>query len=39
VPDLNTPRKEEVARLRDLAHSAMLDMAGIVSNPWPSHID
>ena len=39
VPDLNAPRKEEVARLRDLAHSAMLDMAGIISNPWPSTID
>ena len=39
VPDLNTPRKEEVARLRDLAHQTMLDMAGIISNPWPSNID
>ena len=39
VPDLNTPRKEEAARMRDLAHQAMLDMAGIVSNPWPSSID
>jgi len=39
VPDTNTPRKEEVARIRDLAHQAMLDMAGVVSNPWPSNID
>ena len=39
VPDLNAARKEEVARLRDFAHTAMLDMAGIVSNPWPSNID
>ena len=39
VPDLNAPRKEEVARICDLAHKTMLDMAGIVSNPWPSNID
>lgn len=39
IPDLNTPRKEEAARMRDAAHKAMLDMAGIVSNPWPSNID
>ncbi len=39
VPDLNVSRKEEVARIRDLAHKTMLDMAGIVSNPWPSNID
>ena len=39
VPDLNASRKEEVARMRDKAHKAMLDMAGIVSNPWPSGID
>ncbi len=39
VPDLNTPRKEEAARMRDTAHKAMLDLAGIVSNPWPSSID
>ena len=39
VPDLNVPRKAEVARIRDLAHQTMLDMAGIVSNPWPSSID
>lgn len=39
VPDLSAPRKEETARLRDLAHKTMLDMAGIVTNPWPSNID
>ena len=39
VPDLNTPRKEEAARMRDITHKAMLDMAGIISNPWPSSMD
>lgn len=39
VPDLNASRKEEVSRICDLAHKTMLDMAGIVSNPWPSNID
>ena len=39
VPNPNASRKEEVARMRDLAHQTMLDLAGIVSNPWPSYID
>ena len=39
VPNLQASRKEEAARIRDLAHKTMLDMAGIVSNPWPSAID
>ena len=39
VPDINTPRKDEVARMLDLAHQTMRDMAGIVSNPWPSNLD
>lgn len=39
VPDLNTPRKKEAERMRELAHKTMLKMAGIVSNPWPSGID
>lgn len=39
VPDLNTPRKKEAKRMRELAHKTMLKMAGIVSNPWPSGID
>lgn len=39
IPDLSTPRKEETARLRDFAHKTLLDMAGIVTNPWPPNID
>ena len=39
VPDLTVPRRDEAARMRDLAHKTMLEMAGIVSNPWPSCID
>lgn len=38
-PDTTKPRKEEAARLRDLAHAEMLRLAGIVQNPWPSAID
>lgn len=39
VPNPDMPRKEETQRMRDLTHKAMLEMAGIVSNPWPSSID
>ena len=39
VSDPNAARKEETLRVCDLAHKTMLDMAGIVSNPWPSRID
>ena len=39
IPDLSAPRKEETARLRDFAHKTLLDMAGIVTNPWPPNID
>ncbi|MCR5709891.1 MAG: 1-acyl-sn-glycerol-3-phosphate acyltransferase [Bacteroidales bacterium] len=39
VPDTSAPRKTEAARMLDLAHKTMLEMAGIVSNPWPSCID
>ena len=39
VPNPDMPRKEETLRMRDLTHKAMLEMAGIVSNPWPSSID
>ena len=39
VPNINASRKEEAARMRDLAHKNMLDLAGIVSNPWPSNCD
>ncbi len=39
IPDSHAPRTEEVNRMRDIAHKTMLDMAGIVSNPWPSQMD
>lgn len=39
IPNLNISRKEDAARMRDLAHKTMLEMAGVVSNPWPSSID
>ena len=39
VPDSKASRKEEIVRLRELAHKAMCEMAGIVSNPWPAGID
>ena len=39
VPNPEAPRKEEAKRIRDLAHATMLEMAGIISNPWPSGID
>lgn len=39
VPDTTAPRKDETVRIRDLAHKNMLDMAGIVSNPWPSGLE
>ena len=39
IPDINQKRKDEVTRMCNLAHKTMLDMAGIVSNPWPSSID
>lgn len=39
LPDPKAPRKEAASEMRDLAHKAMLDMSGIVSNPWPSNID
>lgn len=39
IPDVHAHRKEEVARMRGQAHQTMLEMAGIVSNPWPSSID
>ena len=32
-------RKEELDRLRAMAHSMMLDMAGIEVNPWPAAPD
>ena len=39
VPNPEAPRKEEAKRIRDLSHATMLEMAGIISNPWPSGID
>ena len=39
IPDLKATRRDEAARMRDVAHKTMLDMAGIISNPWPSHLD
>lgn len=35
LPNLENPRKEEVERLRELAHLRMQEMAGIVHNSWP----
>lgn len=35
-PDPAMGRNDDVDRLRLLAHSAMLKMAGIESNPWPA---
>ena len=34
--DKNTPRKSELDRVRQLAHDAMVRMAGIEVNPWPA---
>lgn len=34
--DKSLPRKNELDRVRDEAHSQMIKMAGIVVNPWPS---
>lgn len=34
--DKTRRRKDELDRLRDAAHQAMVDMAGIVVNPWPA---
>ncbi|MCQ2144789.1 MAG: 1-acyl-sn-glycerol-3-phosphate acyltransferase [Bacteroidales bacterium] len=39
VPDKDKPRKEESEHMRKLAHKTMEEMAGIISNPWPSAID
>ncbi len=39
IPDKSKPRKEETLRLCELAPSSMVEMAGILSNPWPAHLD
>ncbi len=36
IPDTSQPRKDEVARMRDVAHRQMTEMAGIRHNTWPS---
>lgn len=35
-PDTTQPRKIEVDRMRDMAHTQMQQMAGIIDNPWPA---
>ena len=39
LPDTSCPRKVEAARLRELCHARMVEMAGIVHNTWPAAID
>ena len=36
IPDTTQPRKTEVERLREVAHTQMTQMAGITHNPWPA---
>ena len=36
MPDRSHSRKEEVDRLRVVAHERMEQMAGIEKNPWPA---
>lgn len=35
MPDTSAPRRQEVDRLRQAAHQAMCEAAGIVRNSWP----
>lgn len=39
LPDTTHSRKEEAARLRELTHTTMCHMAGIINNPWPAAMD
>ncbi|MCQ2143497.1 MAG: 1-acyl-sn-glycerol-3-phosphate acyltransferase [Bacteroidales bacterium] len=39
VPDRSRSRKEEAERLRDESHAQMVEMAGIIANPWPASSD
>jgi len=39
IPDRTNNRRTEVVRLRDEAHKIMCEMAGIISNPWPSSFE
>ncbi|MGN1219313.1 MAG: lysophospholipid acyltransferase family protein [Candidatus Cryptobacteroides sp.] len=36
LPDTTRARKDEVSRMLREAHSQMVEMAGIVNNPWPA---
>ena len=36
IPDTSRPRKEEVSRMLRESHSQMVNMAGILKNPWPA---
>lgn len=35
-PNMELPRKESVDEMRDRVHAKMVEMAGIINNPWPS---
>ena len=35
-PDMSLPRKESVDEMRDRVHAKMVELAGIIENPWPS---
>lgn len=37
-PNCNAARKEEVDRLRELSHKAVVKLAGIKNNPWPASL-
>ena len=34
MPDNTKPRRDELERLRDEAHSRIVQLAGIKTNPW-----
>jgi len=36
IPDQSIPRKVEIENLRQKAHDTMVEMAGIIQNPWPA---
>ncbi len=35
-PNMSLPRKESVDEMRDRVHAKMVELAGIIENPWPS---
>lgn len=39
MPDKNVARKQDVDRMLRESHQMMLDMMGIVKNPWPASVD